>query len=178
MQVIQGVQYFRLAENNRISIRPVNAPRGRIFSSEGQTLVSNKLSYNLYYQPNELPPGLTRDDIFNRMASVTDFSREELEEDFQRGRERSSPGEGILIKRNLDNRSMVKLEENRDILPGIDVREAALRDYVFDNTGSHILAMLEKSGWQTYETSLILGMIILEEISLELQVWKGNMRNI
>ena len=146
LQVIQGVQYFRLAENNRISIRPVNAPRGRIFSSEGQTLVSNKLSYNLYYQPNELPPGLTRDDIFNRMASVTDFSREELEEDFQRGRERSSPGEGILIKRNLDNRSMVKLEENRDILPGIDVREAALRDYVFDNTGSHIFGYVGEIG--------------------------------
>ena len=146
LQVIQGEQYHRLAENNRISIRPVNAPRGRIYSSEGETLVSNKLSYNLYYQPNEIPPGLNRDDIFNRMADVTNYNREELEEDFQRGRERSSPGEGILIKRNLDNRFMVKLEENRDILPGIEVREAALRDYVYDNSGSHIFGYVGEIG--------------------------------
>ncbi len=146
LQIIQGEQYYRLAENNRISIRPVNAPRGRIYSSEGQTLVSNKLSYNLYYQPNELPPGLSRDDIFNQMARVTSFTREELEEDFQRGRKRSSPGEGILIKRNLEDQSMVKLEENRDILPGIDVREAALRDYVYDNSGSHVFGYVGEIG--------------------------------
>ena len=146
LQIIQGEQYYRLAESNRISIRPVNAPRGRIYSSEGNTLVSNKLSYNLYYQPNELPPGLSRDNLFNRMADVTDYTRVELEEDFQRGRERSSPGEGILIKRNLDNKSMVKLEENRDILPGLDVREAALRDYVYDNSGSHIFGYVGEIG--------------------------------
>lgn len=146
LQIIQGGQYYRLAENNRISIRPVNAPRGRIYSSNGSTLVSNKLSYNLYYQPNELPPGVSRDEIFKRMANTTDYNREELEEDFQRGKEKSSPGEGILIKRNLNDQEMVRLEENRDILPGIHVREAALRDYVYSNTGSHIFGYVGEIG--------------------------------
>ncbi|MFN2364347.1 MAG: penicillin-binding protein 2 [Halarsenatibacteraceae bacterium] len=146
LQIIQGEQYYRLAENNRISIRPVSAPRGRIYSSDGSTLVSNKLSYNLYFQPNELPPGISRDDIFNRMANTTDYNREELENYYQRGKERSSPGEGILIKRNLNAQEMVRLEENRDILPGINVREAALRDYVYNNTGSHIFGYVGEIG--------------------------------
>ncbi|MFW6382264.1 MAG: penicillin-binding protein 2 [Bacillota bacterium] len=146
LQIIQGEQYFRLAENNRISIRPINAPRGRIYSSDGSTLVSNKLSYNLYFQPNELPPGVSRDDVFTRMTKTSGYNREELEKDFQRGKERSSPGEGILIKRNLNDQEMVRLEENRDILPGIHIREAALRDYVYDNTGSHIFGYVGEIG--------------------------------
>ncbi|MFW6378326.1 MAG: penicillin-binding protein 2, partial [Bacillota bacterium] len=131
---------------NRISIRPINAPRGRIYSSDGSTLVSNKLSYNLYFQPNELPPGVSRDDVFTRMTKTSGYNREELEKDFQRGKERSSPGEGILIKRNLNDQEMVRLEENRDILPGIHIREAALRDYVYDNTGSHIFGYVGEIG--------------------------------
>ncbi|MGM0419546.1 MAG: penicillin-binding protein 2 [Bacillota bacterium] len=139
LQIIQGEQYFRMAENNRISIRPVSAPRGRIYSSDGNTLVSSQLSYNLYFQPNELSPGQSRDDVFIQLSEVIDHDREELEGYFQRGKERSSPGEGILLKRNISQENMILIEESRDVLSGIVVREAALRDYVHNSSAAHLL---------------------------------------
>ena len=139
LQIIQGEEYFRMAENNRISIRPVNAPRGRIYSADGDILVSNKLTYNLYYQPNEVSPGMTRSELFDLLAEIIETDRETLESNYFRNQELSGPGDGVLLRRNISVEDMIKVAERNNQLQGIDIREAPLRDYIYDDIGSHII---------------------------------------
>ena len=139
LQIIQGEEYFRMAENNRISIRPVNAPRGRIYSADGDILVSNKLTYNLYYQPNEVSPGMTRSELFDLLAEIIETDRETLESNYFRNQELSGPGDGVLLQRNISVEDMIKVAERNNQLQGIDIREAPLRDYIYDDIGSHII---------------------------------------
>ncbi|MBF0310735.1 MAG: penicillin-binding protein 2, partial [Magnetococcales bacterium] len=47
LQVLKGGTYRNLAEDNRISLQPVTAPRGRIFDRFGQVLVGNVPEYRL-----------------------------------------------------------------------------------------------------------------------------------
>lgn len=146
LQILQGEEYYRLAENNRISIRPVSAPRGRIYSREGDILVSNRLAFDIYFMPNELGRTLSRGELFDRMAATLDYDVELLQENYYRNRELSRPGEGVLIKRNISIDSMIRVQENGNNLPGIIIRESSMRDYVYDDLASHVLGYVGEIG--------------------------------
>ncbi|MFW6270033.1 MAG: penicillin-binding transpeptidase domain-containing protein, partial [Bacillota bacterium] len=87
LQLVRGDYYTELSEGNRISIRPINAPRGKVYvnsgenDSEYETLVSNKLSYNLYILPNEIPAELTVDDLLEKVAELIDLEVVQINED-------------------------------------------------------------------------------------------------
>ena len=55
LQVIKGDYYRDLSENNRIRSYRIPAPRGRILARDGETLVDYAPSYDLYYEPSNLP---------------------------------------------------------------------------------------------------------------------------
>ncbi len=77
LQIVRGDYYYQLSEGNRISIRPINAPKGRILANssndEKEVLVSNKLSYNLYLLPNEIPQKLTVEDMIKKVADLIEL---------------------------------------------------------------------------------------------------------
>ena len=146
IQILQGEEYFRRAEDNRISIRPISAPRGRIYSEEGDILVSNRLSFDIYFMPNELGRIMSRQDLFSRLAEIIDMEKKSLENNYARGKSLSRPGEGVLLLRNISIEEMIKVQENRLELPGIIIRESALRDYVYEDFASHVLGYVGEIG--------------------------------
>ena len=148
IQIIQGEEYFRRAENNRISVRPISAPRGRIYSEEGDILVSNRLAFDIYFMPNELGRIMSREELFGRLSEIIDIELENLQDNYTRGRRLSRPGEGVLLLRNISIEEMIKVQENRLELPGIIIRESALRDYVYDDFASHVLGYVGEIGVQ------------------------------
>ena len=80
LQLVKGDYYYQLSEGNRISLRPINAPRGKIYSSAGsaqeseennnRTLVSNRLSYDLYLLPNEISQDISVEEVLKKIASL------------------------------------------------------------------------------------------------------------
>ncbi len=148
IQIIQGEEYYRRAEDNRISVRPISAPRGRIYSAEGDILVSNRLAFDIYFMPNELGRIMSRDELFNRLSEISNLERETLENNYSRGKRLSRPGEGVLLQRNISIEEMIKVQENRLDLPGIIIRESASRDYVYDDFASHVLGYVGEIGAQ------------------------------
>ncbi|RQD75780.1 MAG: penicillin-binding protein 2, partial [Halanaerobium sp. MSAO_Bac5] len=77
LQIINGDYFFRLSEGNRISVRPINAPRGKIIDSQGKVIVSNRLTYNLYLMRNEIPPGESSEEILAELSEISgiDYQR-------------------------------------------------------------------------------------------------------
>lgn len=54
LQVIQGEQWQRLAESNRLRRLPLEAPRGEIADFRGESIVSNRPAFQLLLFPEEI----------------------------------------------------------------------------------------------------------------------------
>ncbi|MFW5999045.1 MAG: penicillin-binding protein 2 [Halanaerobiaceae bacterium] len=137
LQLVLGNYYHQLSEGNRISMRPINAPRGKMYDRNGEISVTNTLAYNLYLLPNEIPPDLPQEEIINRLVEYTGYEKELLQENYERSQEAGQSSSGILLKRDISRENMVVLEENSDNLPGILVEESSIRDYIFREVAAH-----------------------------------------
>jgi penicillin-binding protein 2 len=55
MQIAEGRQYARLAEQNRVDAQPIPAPRGVIYDRNGIVLAGNKANWSVTIVPATLP---------------------------------------------------------------------------------------------------------------------------
>ncbi len=137
LQLIMGDYYYQLSEGNRLSQRPISAPRGWILDKDYNVLVSNKLSYNLYLLPNEVPPQYTIEFLLKKVSDLTGLNMDILRENYNRGKSKKSSA--IILKRNISAEIWVVVEENSHDLPGILVKEATIRDYIHGDLAAHVL---------------------------------------
>jgi len=137
LQLMMGDYYYQLSEGNRLSQRPISAPRGWILDRNNNVLVSNKLTYNLYLLPNEVPPQYTIEFLLQKVSNLTGLDLNILEENYNRGK--SKKPSAIILKRNISPEIWVVLEENSNDLPGILVKEATIRDYIHGDLAAHVL---------------------------------------
>ncbi len=136
LQIFNGDYFLELSEGNRISVRPINAPRGKIYDSRGEVIVSNRLTYNLYLMQNEIPPDSSVEEILMKLAKLSSISKDRLIDNFN-NKEIKSYAEPILLVRHLSKEDMVIIAENNDLLPGLIVKESSLRDYIHPETLVH-----------------------------------------
>ncbi|MCF8000249.1 MAG: penicillin-binding protein 2 [Halanaerobiales bacterium] len=155
LQIIKGDYFYNLSEGNRTSFRPISAPRGKIIDREGEILVSNKLSHDLYLLPNEIPPEINVETLIENIANLTSLNYERLIENYEFSKKNINNRNGLILKRNIDKENMVILLENSEELPGVLVRESSVRDYVYSNTASHLIGYvgeINKSELEKYST--------------------------
>ncbi|OEG62781.1 MAG: penicillin-binding protein 2 [Halanaerobium sp. MDAL1] len=136
LQLLKGDYYYELSEGNRISVRPINAPRGKIYDKRGEIIVSSKLSYNLYLMQNEIPSTGSAEQIVNQLSSISSLAESRLLQNYNNS-EVNTAVEPILLARHLSKEDMVIIAENRDILPGLLVKESSMRDYIYPNKMVH-----------------------------------------
>ena len=136
LQVARGDYYYQLSEGNRISVRPINAPRGRIYDKRGEIIVSNRLTYNLYLMQNEIPPRNSVEDILLELSNLSSLSESRLISNYNNAEVNTSV-DPILLARHLKKEDMVIIAENKDILPGLLVKESSLRDYIYPENLVH-----------------------------------------
>ena len=130
LQIAAGDYYYELSEGNRISVRPINAPRGRIYDRRGEIIVSNRLTYNLYLMQNEIPPERTTEEILTELSELSNLSESRILSNYHNS-EVDTAVDPILLARHLSKEDMVIIAENEDILPGLLVKESSLRDYIY-----------------------------------------------
>lgn len=142
LQILQGEYYYQLSEGNRISISPINAPRGRIIDKHGNILVSNKLSYDLYLFPNEISEEMTIDELLTKLSQLTNLELKVLQENYQKNSANSAAP--IILMRHLTQEQMIIITENRANLPGVSVKESSMRDYVYKELASHLIGYVNR----------------------------------
>ena len=155
LQVIKGDYFYKLSEGNRTSFRPISAPRGKIIDRDGEILVSNKLSHDLYLLPNEISPEIEIETLIENIANLTSLKYENLLENYEFSKDNINNRNGLILKRNIDKENMVILLENSEELPGVLVRESSVRDYVYSETASHIIGYvgeISKKELEKYST--------------------------
>lgn len=134
LQILEGDRYFSLSTNNSLRVRPVEAPRGFILDRNGEILVENRPTFDLYATPEEVT---NPKEVAAALAEILGVTAGEIEARLREGRER--PYEPLLLRKDLDERMMVAVEERKLDLPGVSLRIRPVRAYPSGETAANLL---------------------------------------
>ncbi len=145
MQLFQGAQYKKIAEQNRTRQITVQAPRGTMYDRNGAVVVSNRPSFAISIIPNEY----TRpEEATPLLAAITGLTVEEINQLLQ-GNE-DFPYTPVRIKRDADDTMIAKVEERQDYLPGVIIEAVPVRHYVYKELAAHVLGFVGSISQEEY----------------------------
>ncbi len=139
LQILEGDRYFSLSTTNRLRVRPVEAPRGFILDRHGEILVDNRPTFDLYATLEDLT---NPTEVVATLAEILKAPTEEIQARLAEGRER--PYQPVLIRKDLDERMMVAVEERRLDLPGISLRVRPTRAYPSRGMAANLLGYVSE----------------------------------
>jgi penicillin-binding protein 2 len=138
LQILNGNEYFKLSENNRTRLHWLNAPRGMIADRKGRPLIANRPYFNVTLAREDAP---NPEDLLNRLATILRVDVNELLDRIREGEDypRYVP---ILLKEDIDWKTLVAIENHLYDLPGIRIDVLPSREYLYENLGSHLFGYL------------------------------------
>ncbi len=138
LQIQQGNEFRKLAENNRVRYLEIAAPRGNILDRKGREIVTNRPSFNVIW----IREGNRVDDEFiKKMAKVLDVDVSDLLAKIRKMA--GTPGHiPVRLAEDIDWDKVALIENNRMELPGIKIEVVPLRVYHYGNMASHVIGYL------------------------------------
>ena len=132
LQVVEQKEYGKESDKNSIKKITEIPARGLIFDRMGNVIVDNRPAYTLTITPFQFDKNLT-----NEVAALVGIEAEEIKQQLSKakGTNRFNP---VIIKRDLDFKTVSFIEENRDRLKGVGYQVQSLRSYPNKYRGSHI----------------------------------------
>lgn len=122
LQVIEGDRYKTLADENRISLKLLAPPRGRIVDRFGRPLAVNQQNYRILLVPENVPDLQRTFAALSSIVPISDGEKKKIKREIKR-RRRFLP---IVIRENLTWPQVARIEANSPELPGlvIDIGES------------------------------------------------------
>lgn len=138
LQIKKGEEYVKLSENNRIRIQQIQAPRGNILDRFGRVIITNRPYFNLVWTKEDAP---NPDEVIKRLAKILNEDISNLLTCIREasGQPRYMP---ILLKEDIDWKTLVYIENHHFELPGVRVEAVPSRDYLYGNMASHLIGYL------------------------------------
>ncbi len=134
LQVIEGEEFRRLCESNRIRLVKVAPLRGRIFDRKGRILADNRPSFDLFVIPEDVKD---KKSFAEGLAPLLGMPPEEiLGKISQRGR---SPFQPVRIKEDLTWEELSRIKIRQMELPGLKVSVVPVRTYLYRGLAAHLL---------------------------------------
>ncbi|MFQ5916615.1 MAG: penicillin-binding protein 2, partial [Candidatus Binatia bacterium] len=138
LQVLQGERFTYLSENNRIRLKRIPGIRGTVFDRKGRLLVHSPPSFDLLLVPEDAEePEVT----LRRLALLLGWDERELLGVLSNNRSRPPFGE-IILRKDIDWRSVVAVETHQIDLPGVTLRIRPKRSYPDKGMTAHLLGYL------------------------------------
>lgn len=144
-QVYGKEKYEELAEQNKFLNLHLTSERGVIYDRAGRQLVYNEASFDLWLFKEQLPAEAER--ILKNVDSIIGKTVDELAEQIN-----ATQDQAVLVKKNLDHKTLILLETRKEDLPGFKVRKRILRHYETAESLGHILGYLGKMTAEEFET--------------------------
>lgn len=137
LQILQGGEYRRLSEENRLRIVRVAAPRGIIYDRNGIPLVKN----SPYYSVSLSPYNIDKTNL-QALSDVLKMNGERLVQKIKQ--QKQSLYEPVRLKEGLSFKEIALVEARRSDFPGLTIDVDVSREYLFGNVGAHIIGYLGK----------------------------------
>jgi penicillin-binding protein 2 len=139
LQVLEGDRMLMLSTNNRLRIRTVEAPRGLILDRNGDVIVENRASFDLYLMPEDVPDS---EEVARRLAKILQVPPEEMRKRLS-SRE-DMPFQPLLLRKGIDEQTVVAIEEQKIDLPGVNLQVRPVRAYPAGGTAATLLGYVSE----------------------------------
>ena len=136
-QLLNYTIYYEQSQNNFIRIIPIDGPRGKILDRNGQVMVSNRLSLDASCIYQELG---RKDEFINNLSGILHVPAKDIVRSLGKARER--PFAPVAIVEDVDKDKAIGIEELEQDLSGLVIEPRSKRDYVYNDTGSHVFGYL------------------------------------
>jgi penicillin-binding protein 2 len=135
LQVMQADKYKMLADENRINIRLLAPPRGRIVDRFGIPMAANRQNYRVVLVSEQAGDIEATLDAIASIIPLTDADRRRVLRDIRR-KHSFVP---VAVRSNLSWDEVARVEVNVPELPGVSIEEGLSRYYPFGEMASHIV---------------------------------------
>jgi len=136
LQVVHGRQFELQAEDNRVAVLPLTAPRGMVYDRDGQQLLENVASADVVVDPTSLPNEENEAPLYDHLLTLLDISADELRDVISEAKEQQRV---TLLYRALEHEKVIQLESVLDRLSGIRVVSSSVRNYQYPFALAHTL---------------------------------------
>ncbi len=166
LQAVKGKFYHELSENNRIRVVETAPPRGLIYDRNGNLLVNNVPSFNLYVVLGDMPDPA---DVLPRLAQLIEMSQEEMTRRVTFKKE--DPFFPIKVKDDLTMKEVALVEGHGLDLPGVKIEAEFKRNAIHGTLAAHLLgyvgevtqAQLESGLYENVKRGGIIGQYGIEQ---------------
>ncbi len=143
-QVIEGKNLSALAEENKFIIYQIQAERGVIYDRNFLQLVFNQPSFDLVCRKIDLPQDeAKREKVLKEVSGIIQTT-EDLKKKIEESKEPI-----VLVSENLDHQTLIILETKISELPGFQIKNNRVRDYLEGKSFSHLIGYKRKIGERT-----------------------------
>lgn len=159
LQFVRGEQFRQDAEENRLQVVLQAAPRGAILDQNGVALAKNDPAYNVAVVPADLPDDPAEVlEVYNRLSALIDVPATRAVADAAgRTNERSldemvregqgiAPYRAVIVATDIDFNAMGIIEEQSQLLPGVSIQVASVREYPTGATTAQLIGYLGPIG--------------------------------
>jgi penicillin-binding protein 2 len=137
LQIINGTRYAEIAENQRIRLLPIPAPRGVLLDRNGNVLVDSRPIYSIILS-REDTKGIDRNSLIKPLSEGLMLDGEILRERFDQLK--SQPAfESILIKEGASAADIAWVDAHQLELPALRVEQTPQRRYPANGMLAHVL---------------------------------------
>jgi len=138
LQISSVEEYKNLADNNRVRIRSVRAPRGHILDKHRHEIVTNRPLFNVVVIREE---SYDIDDVLKRLSKI-------LKEDIGTLWEQIREAEGtprhypIVLKEDIDWETLAYLENHKYKFPGVRIEVQPVRTFHYGDLAANTIGYI------------------------------------
>ncbi|HVB16553.1 MAG TPA: penicillin-binding protein 2 [Stellaceae bacterium] len=135
LQVLDKDRYSLLSDENRINVRLLAPPRGRIFDRFGTVLADNGRNYRVVVVPEQTGDLNATLSALGTLIEITDADRRRVLRD-ARHKHSFVP---LVVRSNLTWDEMARIEVAVPELAGVAIEQGMIREYPYGMTAAHVV---------------------------------------
>ena len=135
LQVVEASRYRTLAEENRINLRLLPSPRGRIVDRFGLPMADNQQNYRVLLNAEDARDVEAILDVLGTIIPISAGEKRRILREIRRNR-RFVPA---TVRENLNWQEVARIEVNAPDLPGVNIDVGQSRYYPHGADTAHVL---------------------------------------
>lgn len=146
LQILNHEKYRTMAEENRLRVRTLKAPRGSILDRNGEALVEDVLHFDLL-MTYERVKDLSKTAEF--LSEVLGVSDSRITEEFEKASAR--PHLSTVIASDLAIEYVIAFKERSGDFPGLRLEPTSRRNYLHNDLAAHLIGFLGQINREEYD---------------------------
>lgn len=138
LQVVKHEYYQTRAEDNRISVVPIQPTRGIITDRNGVVLARNFSAYTLEINPSK---ATSLEQTIDELATVVTIEQRDRRR-FRRLLDEIRGADSVPIRSRLSEEEVARFAANRYRFPAVEIKARLFRDYPMGEIGSHVVGYM------------------------------------